>query len=60
MYSVSVQPMAEMVVEIQVIDTTFLAVKKNMHRPFSVYRGDFWADVVSQLEDVKAKSIKIP
>jgi hypothetical protein len=44
-----------MVVEIQVIDTTFLNVKKNMHRPFSVYRGDFWADVAEQLSDVGAQ-----
>ena len=31
-----------MVVEIQVIDTTFLEVKCHMHKPFTIRRGDFW------------------
>ena len=31
-----------MIVEIQVIDATFLEVKKHMHKPFTIVRGDFW------------------
>ena len=30
------------VVEVQVIDATFLAIKKYMHLPFSIARGDYW------------------
>ena len=31
-----------MVVEIQIIDEVFLGVKKHMHKPFAIARGDFW------------------
>lgn len=31
-----------MIVEIQVIDATFLSVKTHMHKPFTIARGDFW------------------
>ena len=31
-----------MIVEIQIIDAVFLAVKQSMHKPFSIARGDFW------------------
>ena len=31
-----------MVVEIQVIERVFLAVKTHMHKPFTIARGDFW------------------
>ena len=31
-----------MVVEIQIIEKQFLNVKKDMHLPFTIARGDFW------------------
>lgn len=31
-----------MVVEVQVLDAGFLKVKKCMHKPFTILRGDFW------------------
>ena len=31
-----------MIVEIQCIHHQFLAVKKHMHKPFTIARGDFW------------------
>jgi len=35
------QPLS-MIVEVQVIDTAFLSIKKSMHKVYAIRRGDFW------------------
>ena len=38
-------PQVGELVEVQVIDKKFLDIKRHMHKPFTVARGDFWGAV---------------